>query len=136
MGVQCAPLAIVKMLFEHCPAPQHGHLLHRAAVRSREDCVAVMQLVFDHFHPDVNSIRYADHAFAFALYKVMGLGTAFHEAARSGRPETIIWSLDHGADPTIPDSNGRTPAEAAEWLGNAPATEYLKRCAGASAPKV
>jgi hypothetical protein len=86
IGLQNASLAIIKLLYERCSAPKHGHLLHHAACRSKEDCVAVLQLVLDHFHPDINGIQFANHAFPFAVYKALGLGTALHEAARAGRP--------------------------------------------------
>jgi ankyrin repeat protein len=95
-----------------------------------------MPLVFDHFQPEINSIQYANHAFSYALYTVTGLGTALHEAAKTGRPETIIWLLDHGADMAILDGNRRTPVEVAERFGNLPAIECFKRNAGPSAPKM
>lgn len=127
MAVRFASLTIIKMLLERCSAPQHGYLLHHAAGRRLDDCEAVLQLVVDHFLPEINRVQYADDAFWFEWYKGLGLGTPLHEAVKSGRPETVMWLLDHGADMSIVDSNGRTPLEVAGRLGNALAIECFKR---------
>lgn len=79
---------------------------------------AVMQLVFQRFQPKVNDIMYHDHAFSFEVRKVVGLGTALHEAARCGRPKTIVWLVYHGADIAALDTCGRTPLEVAKTYGN------------------
>jgi len=56
-----------------------------------------------------------------------------HAAAAAGRPDVVRLPLDRGADASIRDTNGRTPAECAAAggaveLANAPnAFHYLKK---------
>ncbi|MBO0838537.1 MAG: ankyrin repeat domain-containing protein [Actinobacteria bacterium] len=40
-----------------------------------------------------------------------------HAAVRSGRPELVRWLLEQGADPALPDGQGRTATQLAEAAG-------------------
>jgi ankyrin repeat protein len=42
-----------------------------------------------------------------------------HGAVMSGRPEMVAWMLEHGADRSLPDYQGRTAAQLAETMGRA-----------------
>lgn len=87
-----------------------------------------MRLVLDRCRPDLNQILYKDDAFSYEVRKVVGLGTALHEAARSGRPSVVQMLIERGTDVTIRDSRGNTALEVAEIHENHAAVALL-RCA-------
>ncbi|KAF2209962.1 hypothetical protein CERZMDRAFT_10564, partial [Cercospora zeae-maydis SCOH1-5] len=115
-AVEGAPLAIIEQLFAHCPPSTcfHGQLLHWAARRISNDAEDVVRLVLERCQPDLNKILYKDDAFSYEVRKVVGLGTALHEAARSGHPSVVRLLIQRGTDVTIRDSRGKTALEVAE----------------------
>lgn len=127
-AVQNAPLRVIKMLLEPLGCVQNGQLLHHAAMRNFNDsgeiCRYILQRCGDFF--GVNDIMYQNHAMSYESLKVTGLGTPLHEAARGGRPEAALVLLEHGVDPLILDSNGRTALDVATLHGNEAVAQCLK----------
>lgn len=70
---------------------------------------------------------YQHHTISYKSLKVVGLGTPLHEAARGGRLEAALVLLEHGADPMVLDSNGRTALEVATLHGNDAVAQCLER---------
>lgn len=87
-----------------------------------------MRLVLERCRPDLNKILYKDDAFSYEVRKVVGLGTALHEAARAGRPSVVQILTQRGTDVTIRNSCGNTALEVAEIHENHAAVALL-RCA-------
>lgn len=132
VAVEYAPRSIVELLFHHTPHPQHGQLLHHAAKRRTKDCVEVMEMVMERFgsrnrRVEVNKIMYADDAFSYEMYKIIGLGTPLHEVARCGRSETVRVLLECGVDVKALDSRGNTAMWVAELAGNRAVVDELLR---------
>ncbi|KAK3616232.1 hypothetical protein LTR56_026093 [Elasticomyces elasticus] len=127
-AVGCAPLPIIKQLFAHCPlsTPLRGQLLHWAARRTSDDADDVAQFVLERCRPNLNKILYGDDAFSYEVRKVVGLGTALHEAARMGRPSVVQMLLRKGTDISIRDSRGNTALEVAELYENHAAVSLLR----------
>lgn len=130
-AVECAPLSIVQQPFAHFPRSTafRGQLLHCAARRASDDADTVLQLVLDRCQLAMKKILYADDAFSYEVRKVVGLGTALHEAARAGQPSVAQILLQNGADVSILDSHGHTALEAAQPHDNH-AMVALLRAAG------
>lgn len=127
IAMQYAPLTIIRMLLVHTPAPQHGQLLHYAARRTSHDSGQVIDLVLQHCkNLEVNDIMYHNHAFSFEIRKCVGLGTALHEAAITGTPDTVRLLISRGTDTKIPNTRGQTALKAAEELGNREVAELLR----------
>lgn len=128
IAVECAPLSIIEQLFAHHPSGTslHGQLLHWAARRTADDAEDVLQLVLNHCQPDLNKTLYEDDAFSYEVRKVVGLGTALHEAARYGRPSVVQMLLQKGIDVSIRDSCGNTALEVAERCENDAAVAMLR----------
>lgn len=127
-AVQNAPLWAIKMLLEPLSSVRNGQLLHYAASRNLNDsgeiCRYILQRCGDSF--SVNDIMYRDHPYSYESLKVIGLGSPLHEAARDGRPEAALVLLEHGVDPMVLDSNGRTALEVATLHGNEAVAQCLK----------
>lgn len=128
MGVAYAPLAIVRQLFAHCPPGTsfRGQLLNWAARRTSSDAEEVVQLVLDRCRPDLNKTQYEDDRFSYYLHRVLGLGTALHDAARSGQTGIVRMLLQKGTDASIRDSMGQTALDVAESNGNEAAAALLR----------
>lgn len=137
-AVGYAPLPIIKQLFAHCPpGPSfHGQLLHWAARRESDDAEDVLQLVLERCRPDLNKVLYEDDPFSYAVRKVVGLGTALHEAATIGRPGTVQMLLRNGADASILDSRGNTALEVAELHEQRAAVALLRNAEKGSSAKI
>ncbi|KAM3414640.1 Caskin-2 [Cercospora zeina] len=129
-ALERAPFPIIKQLFAHCPPNTcfRGQLLHWAARRISDDAEDVVRLVLERCRPDLNKILYKDDAFSYEVRKVVGLGTALHEAARSGHPSVVRLLIQRGTDVTIRDCRGNTALEVAELHENHAAVALL-RCA-------
>ncbi|KAK0257801.1 hypothetical protein LTS09_007415 [Friedmanniomyces endolithicus] len=127
IAVQYAPLSIIETLLEHAGSPWHGQLLHHAAGRTLDDCDAVVRLVLERCRLKVNDIMYLNHAFSFEIRRCVGLGTALHEAARSGSPKAVQVLLGCGADLTARNTCGQTALEVAEASGNQAVAELLRQ---------
>ncbi|KAF2773795.1 ankyrin [Teratosphaeria nubilosa] len=127
-AVGCAPLPVIKQLFAHCPPSTSlgGQLLHWAARRASDDAEDVVQFLLEHCQPDLNKILYEDDVFSYEVRRVVGLGTALHEAARTGRPSVVQMLIQKGTDVSIRDSCGNTALEVAEIHGNLAATALLR----------
>jgi ankyrin repeat protein len=52
--------------------------------------------------------------------------TALHLAAECGRKDAVELLLDHGADPTARDGEGRTPADLAAARGHEEVLHFLR----------
>lgn len=137
-AVGCAPLPIIKQLFAHCsPSTSFGgQLLHWAARRASDDAENVVQFLLQHCQPDLNKILYEDDAFSYEVRKVVGLGTALHEAARTGRPSVVQMLIQKGTDVSIRDSRGNTALEVAELHENLDATALLRNAEKDSLAKI
>ena len=124
----CAPLPVIKQLFAHCPPSTSfgGQLLHWAARRASDDAEDVVQFLLQRCQPDVNKIMYEDDAFLYEVRKVVGLGTALHEAARTGRPSVVQTLIQKGTDVSIRDSRENTTLEVAEIHENFAAAALLR----------
>nr|POE98586.1 hypothetical protein CFP56_75515 [Quercus suber] len=112
-----APYSVVEQLLTHCPATTvfRGQLLHHAADRHiPEDYDVILRLVLQRCQKDINALTYQDHRFSYEVRKIVGLGTALHEAARVGQLSGIRALIAHGADISIRDSCGNTALEVAE----------------------
>ncbi|KAK3720450.1 hypothetical protein LTR37_003863 [Vermiconidia calcicola] len=133
-----APLPIVKQLFEHCPLGTsfRGQLLHWAAGRTSDDAEDVVQLVLERCRPDLNKIQYNDEPFSYEIRKVVGLGTALHEAARRGHPGIVHMLICKGTDVSIRDSSGNTALEVAELYENHAAVALLQNAEKVSLAKI
>ncbi|KAM3417822.1 hypothetical protein BST61_g6047 [Cercospora zeina] len=130
VAVAVARYSVVEQLFTHCPATTvfRGQLLHHAAGRDvPEDCDMILRLVLRRCQLDVNAIMYQDHCFSYEVCKIVGLGTALHEAARTGRLSTVHTLIAHGADISVRDSLGNTALEVAEREHNLTVAEELRR---------
>jgi ankyrin repeat protein len=57
-------------------------------------------------------------------------GHAVHAAVSKGRQEMSAWLLEQGADPNVPDFQGRTPLAVAEKLGNEAIAALLRAAGG------
>ena len=69
-----------------------------------------------------------------ALANIMdGRTSPLHEAARSGSAEVVRLLLDHGADASRTDGDGKTPLELATDRGHAAVAEMLRGATGALA---
>lgn len=126
-AVGCAPLPIIKQLFAHCPPSTSfdGQLLHWAARRASDDAEDVVQFLFQHCQPDPNKVWYEDDAFSYEIRKVVGLGTALHEAAKMGLPGIVQTLIQNGTAVSIRDSRGNTALEVAEVHENLAAAALL-----------
>ncbi|EME39172.1 hypothetical protein DOTSEDRAFT_75051 [Dothistroma septosporum NZE10] len=136
VAVAVARYSVVEQLFAHCPTTTvfRGQLLHHAAGRDvPEDCDMILRLVLRRCRPDINAIMYQDHYFSYEVHKIVGLGTALYEAARTGRLSTIKTLIAHGADISIRDSLGYTALDVAEREHNLPVIEELRRLEAAIA---
>lgn len=124
-----ARYSVVEQLFTRCPATTifRGQLLHYAAGRRiPEDCDVVLQLVLQRCQKNINALMYQDHGFSYEVRKVVGLGTALHEAARVGRLSTVRILIANGADTSIRDSCGSTALEVAEREHKLTAADELR----------
>jgi ankyrin repeat protein len=59
-------------------------------------------------------------------------GHAVHAAVSKGHQEMISWLLERGADPNVPDFQGRTPLAVAEKQGNEAIAVLLRNAGGHS----
>ncbi|CAK3983506.1 ankyrin repeat domain-containing 50-like [Lecanosticta acicola] len=126
-AISVAPLAIIQQLLNHCGPDTvfQGQLLHFAARRSDSVSVQVVQLILRRCQPYFNAIMWDNQPLAYECYKITGLGTPLHEAAREGRPEIAEALLREGASTSIHDTRGRTAIELAEIAGNVEVVKVL-----------
>jgi len=117
------------MLLQSCPDTTNfkGLLLYFAARRTDDESGEVLRLVLDRCQPNVNARMFEDCPLAYECYKVTGLGTALHEAARTGRLDPTGLLIAHGADVSIRDSCGRTAYEIAQLAGHECILDLLKQ---------
>nr|POF13268.1 ankyrin repeat and sam domain-containing protein 1a [Quercus suber] len=127
-AVECAPMPIVKQLFAHCPSSTlfRGQLLHWAARRTSDDANDVVQLVLERCRPDLNKTWYEDDVFSYEVRKIVGIGTALHEAARVGQASVVRTLLQEGTDVSIRNSRGNTALEVAELYENHAAAALIR----------
>ncbi|CZT19206.1 uncharacterized protein RCC_05052 [Ramularia collo-cygni] len=122
--------SVVEQLLTHCPPTTsfRGQLLHLAAGRNiPEDYDAIFRLVLQKCHQnDINAIMYQDHVFSYEVRRVVGLGTALHEAAKVGQLSAVRTLIASGADPSIRDSRGNTALEVAEREHNLNVADELR----------
>ncbi|KAF2770791.1 ankyrin [Teratosphaeria nubilosa] len=129
-AVYLASRTIIEMMLSVlCPNPKtqrlRGELLHMAACRADPEAASIVQLMLD-LHPDVNARQWEQEPLAYATYKVTGLGTPLHCAARTGIPRVAQTLLEHGADVKICDTRGQTALQVAEAYGNTAVAEVLR----------
>ncbi|KXS96241.1 hypothetical protein AC578_5486 [Pseudocercospora eumusae] len=127
VAVQYAPRHIILKLLESSGRARNGQLLHHAAHRILDDCGEICLLILERCEFGVNDIMYQNHAFSFESWKVVGLGTPLHECARAGRPETARVLLDHGADLTALNSDGKLALDVARDAGNELMAQFLAK---------
>ncbi|KAK5173714.1 uncharacterized protein LTR77_002395 [Saxophila tyrrhenica] len=121
-----APLPVIELLFAHSNPPYRGELLHNAAMRTTGDAEEVVRMVLERCQLDINHIVYEGDVFSYEVWKVSGLGTALHEAAKIGNASVVQLLLASGADVSIRDSCGRTALEVAELFGHHSIVEMLR----------
>ena len=127
-AVSIAPLRVVQKLLDCCANDTvfRGQLLHFAARRTDDDCVAVVELVLRRCQARVNAMMWEDQPLSYECYKLTGLGTPLHEVAREGLPVIAEILLREGADIHRRDSCGKTALERAEIVRNDAVAELLR----------
>ena len=113
-------LNIIRSILRSCASPTslRRQLLHFAARRTDAEAAAVVELIMDAVQPHINARMWEGWPLADESYKLTGLGTHLHEAAKAGSAAVAEILLRHGIDVTISDSLGRTAYEVAEVYGN------------------
>ncbi|EME39070.1 hypothetical protein DOTSEDRAFT_140376, partial [Dothistroma septosporum NZE10] len=124
VAVHKGPLPVIQTMFAHKGTIHHGQLLHWAALRRRDDRLAVVRLILQH-GAAVNAIMYENHRDSFIQRKPFALGTPLHEAASIGDLEVIIL-IDHGASISVEDTRGDLPYNIAREKGHHLAARILR----------
>lgn len=114
VAVQGAPMDVIKLIFSRGGSVSFGQLLHYAVRRDIQDQDEVIRLILDK-KPSINNVMYQGLQCYF-LQRVFGLGTPLHEAVQRGKLDIARILLDHGANPLIRDSLGKTPRDRATKL--------------------
>ncbi|KAK3703395.1 hypothetical protein LTR37_014501 [Vermiconidia calcicola] len=104
--------------------------------RTSDDAEDVVQLVLERCRPDLNKIQYKDEPFSYGVRKVVGLGTALHEATRRGHPGIVHMLIRKGTDVSIRDSRGNTALEVAVLYENHAAVALLQNAEKVSLAKI
>ncbi|EME45879.1 hypothetical protein DOTSEDRAFT_126046 [Dothistroma septosporum NZE10] len=114
VAVQGAPIDVIRLLFSRGGSVSFGQLLHYAVRRDIQDQDEVVQLILDK-KPLINNVMYQGLECYF-LQRAFGLGTPLHEAVERGKLDIARMLLDHGANPLIRDSLGKTARDRATKL--------------------
>lgn len=97
---------VVDLLFAAGADPTLRDVMVRCTPRAFGICVAsnwgILPLVKKQLENDPSLINILD-----------GRGTPLHEAARGGSTQVVLFLLSCGADPKLPDRDGKTPADIA-----------------------
>lgn len=120
VAAQCCSMKIVDILLDHGAKIKNSLVLHRAALRRTSESIPMMKHLFRR-GADVNKQG------AFAVVLQHG-GTPLHVVACVGGVEVAQRLLDHGADPTITDACGISPALWAEIDENEDVRQWLSGC--------
>jgi ankyrin repeat protein len=120
-----ASLDTIKRLFDRGGNIERGQLLHNAVQRTAPDTIELVRMLLDK-GALINSIQYKNHAASWRDRKSFGLVTPLHYAAQDGRVELVLFLLSRGADPTIPDTTGRTVLQSAEHYHQSDVVELLR----------
>jgi ankyrin repeat protein len=121
---------LVSRLLEHVPtdaAAARGNLLHWAARRRTDDSVEVLRLILDRGQFDLNGIEGVHSPVWFEGFRLAGLGTPLHVAAKGGNVEMVKELLRRGSDASIRDTLGRTAVEVAEQEGHMSVVQAMRQ---------
>lgn len=105
-AVACAPVRVIKTMFDRGADVQKGEPLQHAIDRET-DIVEVLSLLLEKGAP-LNKTMYQNDYQSWRLYFFMGLGTPLHKAADQGKVDAVQYLLGQGADTTIKDARGWT----------------------------
>ncbi|KAL9104191.1 MAG: hypothetical protein Q9163_000843 [Psora crenata] len=125
------PFAIIKLLFESRASVKPGQPLHYAARRESEDCIQVLDFLWEKMSPmenkSLNEVWYEHNPHSFELQKWRSLDTPLHEAVTVGSIGMIGALRAKGADVEIRDSAEKTALERAQRLGRTEIFDYFRK---------
>lgn len=105
-----ASTEVAGLLLQHGAETKGVNSLKLAAAYGRLDMIPFL---LDH---GVGIDEIPENEYITDAEREAGLGTALHEAAKSGQASAVSLLLDRGADPGIKDSRGKTALECAKEL--------------------
>ncbi|KAB8356511.1 hypothetical protein FH972_024094 [Carpinus fangiana] len=120
-----AQVSTLQMLLVSGGDVQRGQVLHWAVQRSDGTEDEIVKLLLSYGAP-LNRLDYDGKPPQWYALSCKGLGTPLHEAAWAGKSNLIAILIEHGADATIKDILGRTPADIAREQGHEYATQLLE----------
>lgn len=110
--MKLAFLDTITMLFDHGGDVHRGQLLHNAVWRKgpESEVVRLIELLLSK-GASINEVQYSSHAPSYGLRSPFGMGTPLHYAVEQNKLAVVSCLLEHGADPRIANSRGRTALE-------------------------
>lgn len=127
VAAQEAPLRTLELLFEHGASTAKGQLLHYAALREGPDAPEVIEYLIEKGAP-TNEVSYSKHPVSYKINRHFAVCTPIQKAIQRGRIDIVKTLLAYGADPTIPDSRGKTALQGVGRSSSLEELECLRLC--------